>query len=48
MKVTYKLEERKSEKTKNTYYCIVFYLDETEIDIVFLSKPIQALLTHVK
>jgi hypothetical protein len=48
MKVTHKLEKRISEKSKKEYYCIVFYLNEKEIDIVFLSKPIQALLEEVK
>ena len=48
MKVSHKLVKRTSDKTKNEYYCIVFYLDDKEIDVVFLSRPIQALLEHVK
>lgn len=48
MKITHKLEKRTSEKSKKEYYCIVFYLDDNEIDVVFLSRPIQALLDTVK
>jgi hypothetical protein len=46
MKVTHKLEKRKSNKTNQSYYCIVFYLGDKEVEQIFLSRPIQALLDY--